>query len=78
MRVQYDQDKPTFLKKTYWIAERMGCILMQLAEDEKSFVAIKILLSTVESTIGIMNSCTRLRPTNFGIRCCLPQERAYH
>jgi len=74
---RYDPSKPTFLK-TDWSAEGMGWIMMQPADDAESTAATTLLLKTGECKFDLTKGGARLRPTGFGSRCCLPQERKYH
>ena len=71
---RYDPSKPTFLE-TDWSAEDMGWIIMQPVCDAESIAATAHLNSTGECKFDLTKSGARLRPTGFGSRSCLPQER---
>ena len=61
----FDHDKPTLLA-TDWIAEVMGWILMQHADDEESQQSVKILRETGECLFDLSKNGARLRPLSFG------------
>ena len=70
-------DKPTLLK-TYWRAEGMVWILMQLAEDEYSQREIRTVRETGEYLFDLGKNGARLKPIAFSSRPCTYFERKYH
>ena len=56
----------------------MGWILIQLADDEVSIAATKLLLETGEDTFDLTRGVVQLRPTDFGSHSWTLQESKYH
>ena len=56
----------------------MGWIFVQPEDDKESTAATKILQTTGECKSDLNKIGSRLRPTGFGSRAYLSQERKHH
>ena len=56
----------------------MGWILIHPANDTESIAATTQLIYKGICKFDSLKSGARLRPVEFGSRCCLPQEHLYH
>ena len=56
----------------------MGWIMMQPSNDAESIRATEILRKPGEYVFDLTRNGAHLRPTGFGSRCCLEQEKKYH